>query len=148
MKGPDLVFGLVDLGLLAGGGATYYFLIQRPLTWPRADAVVVSSRVVNPKRPSQYQPELVFRIEGNAAREVTVVPNWSSSSHDMVRSYVDGYPAGRTVSVAINPADASDVRHELGVTLLNVIVPAVLGLMGLFFLGIAWAARPQRERHP
>jgi hypothetical protein len=63
----------------------------------------------------------------------------------MMRSYVDGYPPGATVPLAINPADPSDVRYEVGLTLTNAIVPGALGFMGVLFATIGWATR--RSRH-
>ena len=44
-----LLFLVVGVGLLAGAGL--YYVVVRPQTWPRAEAVVVSSRVVNPGEP-------------------------------------------------------------------------------------------------
>jgi hypothetical protein len=142
------VFLLVGLALLGGGGAWYHYAVQRPLTWPRAEATVLSSRVVNPRNPNQHSPELTLRVQtGGATREVTVRRSWSSSSYDMVKGHVDQYPAGSTVEVAINPADETDVRYELGATLTSLIGPAVLGLMGLVCSGIgAWTLA--RSRRP
>jgi hypothetical protein len=67
---------------------------------------------------------------------VTIRPSWNSGSYDLVKAHVDRYPAGSTVSVAINPADAADVRYELGMTLTNMIGPGALGVMGLLFAAI------------
>jgi hypothetical protein len=63
------------LGLLlgAGGAAWYYLKVERPERWPRAAAVVVSSRVVNPGPPSLHRPELVLRYRaGGVERTATV----------------------------------------------------------------------------
>jgi hypothetical protein len=143
----SLIVLIVGLGLLGGAAAAYYYIVQRPLAWPKADAVVVSSRVVNPKGPSDHQPEIVFRLAPDA-REVRTIAPWSSGSYDMVRAYVDPFPAGTALPVAVNPADPSDVRHELGPTFTNVIVPGVIGLMGVIFAGVGVIAllwRPRSE---
>jgi hypothetical protein len=124
----------VGLALLAGSAYAYHATITRPLSWPRTEAVVVSSRVVNPKRPAQYRPEIVFELnDGGGRRRVTTVAGWSSSSYAVVRAYVDGYPAGAKVDVAVNPSDPGDARYELGPTTTNLLLPGVLGGLGLSF---------------
>lgn len=141
---PGLVFLLVGLALLAGAAWAYHATITRPLSWPRTEAVVVSSRVVNPKKPAQYQPEIVFELrDGGGSRRVTIVASWSSSSYAVVRSYVDGYPAGARVEVAVNPAAPDDVRYALGPTLPNLLLPGILGVLGLVFalVGLVTTAR-------
>jgi hypothetical protein len=129
------IFTMIGLGLLGGAATAYYYFVQRPLTWPTTDAVVVSSRVVNPKGPSDHQPEIVFRLTSDG-RDVRTIANWSSGSYDMVRSYVDRYPAGATVTVAVNPDDPADVRYDLGASFANLIVPGVIGAMGVLFTAI------------
>ena len=141
-----LLFLVFGAGFLAGAGFAYYYIVVRPQSWPRADAIIVSSRVVNPTSPSQHQPEIVFRIERDGPpRDVTVTASWSSSSYESVRAYVDRFPAGTVVPVAINPADASDIRHELGASLLNLLLPGILGAFGLIFTIVGMVTiRPRR----
>ena len=131
----SVIFTLVGVGLLAGAATAYYYIVQRPLTWPTTDAVVIASRVVNPKGPTDHQPEIVFQL-ANDMREVRTIANWSSGSYDMVRSYVDRYPAGASVTVAVNPDDPTDVRYELGASFANLIVPGAIGGMGVLFTAI------------
>jgi hypothetical protein len=61
-----------------------------------------------------------------------------------VRAYVDGYPAGTRLEVAVNPADRDDVRFELGATLTNLLLPGVLAFLGAIFalVGAVVALRP------
>jgi uncharacterized protein DUF3592 len=141
-----LLFLVIGLGLVAAAGFAYYYMVLRPQSWPRSDALVVSSRVVNPTSPSQHQPEIVFRVERDGqTRDVTVTAAWSSSSYDSVRAYIDRFPAGAIVPVAINPADASDLRYELGASLLNLLVPGILGTLGLVFTVVGLATlRPRK----
>jgi hypothetical protein len=141
----ETVFVVIGVALLGGSGALYYYSVQRPMVWPRAEATVVSSRVINPRNPNQHSPELVLRFEdAGAIRQLTVRSNWSSSSYSMVKSYVDRYPAGASVEVAINPADASDVRYELGPTWTNLMAPGIVGALGLLCLGAGlWTLRPK-----
>ena len=137
----EAFFLLVGLGLLAGGIYTYYTIVVRPASWPQADGLIVSSRVVNPKGPSTYAPELVFRLtEDDSTRDVTITPSWSSSSYDVVRGHVDKFPAGGRVKVAVNPQNPRDVRYDLGVTMANMIAPGVLGTLGVVFAAIGWIA--------
>src|SRR5262245_10221074 len=127
MKIVSAVFLLVGLALLGSGGAWYYYGVQRPLDWPRAEATVVSSRVINPRNPNQHKPELVLRLQdADGPRQVTVRGSWDSGSYDLVKSHVDRYPPGSIVEVAINPDDANDVRYDLGATLTNLIGPGIL----------------------
>lgn len=139
-----LAAGLV---LLAGAAWAYYALITRPLSWPRVEASVVSSRVVNPTGPTEHRPEIVFELPaGDTRRRITMVASWSSSSYDVVRRYVDGYPPGARVDVAVNPSDPDDVRHELGPTIANLMVPGILGVMGAIFAATGAASVLWRRR--
>lgn len=151
MKITEALFVVIGVALLGGSVAWYYYGVQRPLTWPRADAVVVSSRVINPLDPGQYKPELVLQLESEGrTREVTVTPFWSSGSYAMVKSHVDRYPTGSRVEVAVNPADQADVRYALGPTAANLIGPGALAFMGLLFAGIGiglWR-RARRQAGP
>lgn len=141
------IFLIVGAALIAGAAYAWYATITRPLSWPRVEARVVSARVVNPGNPGQHKPEIVFELDdGRGPRRVTTVPSWSSSSYDAVRSYVDGYPAGARVDVAVNPSDAGDVRYELGPTPANLILPGILALMGTIFAVIGVATLLWRGR--
>ncbi len=151
MKITEIVFVVVGLALLGGGGAWYYYDVERPLSWPRVEAVVVSSRVINPRNPNQHKPELVLRIQpGGSSRQVTITGRWDSSSYDMVKSHVDRYPAGAHIEVAVNPENDADVRYALGPTVTNLIGPGVVSFMGILFAGVGigmWArARERRQR--
>jgi hypothetical protein len=139
------VFVAVGAALLGGAAYAYHATVTRPLSWPKAPADVVSSRVVNPRKPDQLQAEVVLDVrDGASPRRVTIVPSWSSSSHAAVKAYVDGYPAGARIEVAVNPERRDDVRFELGATLSNLILPGVLGLLGAVFalIGGVVALRP------
>jgi hypothetical protein len=137
----------VGLALLAGAAWAYYALITRPLSWPRVAARVVSSRVVNPTNPTEHRPEIVFELsESGRLRQVTTVATWSSSGYDVVRRYVDRYPAGALVDVAVNPSDPDDIRCELGPTLTNLIVPGILGALGAIFAVIGAVSAFYRTR--
>jgi hypothetical protein len=142
---------LICLGaaLLAGAAYAYETIVRRPLSWPTVEARVVSSRVVNPRKPSQHQPEIVFELDdGGGPRRVTILSGWSSSSYDVVRAYVDAYPPDARVAVAVNPANRADVRYDLGPTLTNVLLPGLLGGFGAIFLlagGLVWR-RPAGAR--
>ena len=46
--GVEHVFLVVGLAMLAGAWVAYDLTVRRPRTWPQTDALVVSSRVVNP----------------------------------------------------------------------------------------------------
>ena len=142
-----LVFLVVGLALLAGAAYAYHAAITRPLSWPRADAVVISSRVVNPRKPTEYKPEIVFELnDAGGRRRVTTVASWSSSSYGVVRSYIDGYPAGGRVEVAVNPSAPDDLRYELGPTLTNLLLPGVLGGLGLSFALVGVVTTLKRPR--
>jgi hypothetical protein len=139
--GAALVFLVVGIGLLLGAAYAYDLIVRQPRTWPQTDALVVSSRVVNPRGPAHYSPELVFRLEEvGGARDVRVSPSWSSSSFNVVQSHVGRFPPGVRVKVAVNPADASDVRYDLTLSVENLLVTGVLGLMGAVFAGIGLIA--------
>ncbi len=142
-----LAFLAVGLVLLAGAAFAYYAMITRPLSWPRVGARVVSSRVVNPTNPTEHRPEIVFELaDGDWPRRLTTVASWSSSSYDIVRRYVDGYPAGARVVVAVNPSDPNDIRYELGATLTNLLLPGILGALGAVFATVGAVSAFWRTR--
>ena len=140
---------VVGLTLLGGSGATYYYRVQRPLTWPRTQAVVVSSRVINPRDPNQYTPELVLRLQkGERRDQVTLTGSWSSSWYETVKRHVDRYPPGSSTEVAVNPEDDADVRYELGPTVANLLVPGVLAVLGILFAGAGIGLSMRATRRP
>ena len=135
--GVEHVFLVVGLAMLAGAWVAYDLTVRRPRTWPQTDALVVSSRVVNPRGPDSYSPEIVFRYDAaGEQRDVAIVPSWSTSVYGTVRAHVDEYPAGATLRVAVNPDDPLDIRYDLSSSLMNLLLPGVLGLMGLIFGGV------------
>lgn len=150
MRVAETAFLVIGLALLGGAGALYYYDVQRPLAWPRTEATVVSSRVVNPRNPDQHSPELVLRFaEPGGIRQVTLRASWSSGSYSMVKEYVDRYPPGAAIQVAIDPEDASDVRYELGPTFTNMIAPGVMGALGLVCAAVGlWTLLRPRATAP
>lgn len=147
--GVETVFLIVGVALLIAAGYAYDRIVRQPRAWPQSEALVVSSRVINPRGPAHYAPELVFRLgKGDGARDVRIAPSWSSSSYGVVQRHVDRFPAGARVSVAVNPADASDVRYDLTLSVENLLVTGVLGLLGLVFAGIGLIAGRSWPREP
>lgn len=148
MKRPQLIFIVAGLLLVAGAGLWVYLSIIQPRSWPQAEALVVSSRVINPGGPGQYTTELVLRTRENETdRDVTLVSSWTSASYDLVRKQVDKYVPGRSLRVAVNPSDPKDLRYDLDVTLMNMTGPGVLAILGLVFGGIGmWFMRPAGPR--
>ena len=65
--GIQTVFLVIGLGLLAGAAYAYESLVRKPRTWPQTDALIVSSRVINPRGPAHYAPELIFRLSDRSA---------------------------------------------------------------------------------
>lgn len=135
-----LAFIGVGVGLLTGAAYWYYAGVYLPTTWPRVEAEVVSSRVINPSGPTAYTAELTFRYQvAGATRERRIVPSWNSSSYDLVRDFVDRYPAGRRLPVGVNPASPDDVAYELEASGMTLAGPAGLAVLGLVFGGIGVA---------
>ncbi len=50
------------------------------------------------------------------------------------------------MDVAVNPSDPSDVRHEFGPTLTNLLVPGILGALGAIFAATGLASTLWRRR--
>ena len=145
-----VAFLLVGIGLLGGAAFWYYMVVVRPQSWPRAEAEVISSRVINPSGPDSYSPEITLRYEAGAGvRQPVIAASWSTSSYDAVRGHVDRYPAGSRVTVAVNPDDPDDARYEIGATLVNLLGPGILTFMGLVFgtVGLVVAGFRAREHH-
>jgi len=145
-----MIFLVIGVGLLLGAAYAYDRIVRQPRAWPQSDALVVSSRVINPRGPAHYAPELIFRLgEAESTRDVRIAPPWSSSSYNVVQSHVERFPSGARVNVAVNPADPSDVRYDLTLSVENLLVTGALGLLGLVFAGIGViAGRFWRPRLP
>lgn len=140
------VFLVVGLTLLTAAAYAYEWIVREPRTWPHRNALVVSSRVISPRTPSQYSPELVLQLdESGSTRTVLISPRWSSSSYTAVEAHVGRFPAGERVTVAVNPRNPSDVRYDLTSSMANLAVPAVLGLLGLFFTSVGFFAGRGRD---
>ena len=146
--GVETIFLVIGVGLLLAAVYAYDRIVRQPQTWPQSDALVVSSRVINPRGPAHYAPELVFRLgRGDGTRDVRIAPSWSSSSYSVVQRHIERFPAGARVSVAVNPGDANDLRYDLTLSLENLLVSGILGLLGLVFAAIGLiAGRPWRSR--
>ena len=146
--GVETIFLAVGVGLVLAAAYAYERIVRQPQTWPQSDALIVSSRVINPRGPAHYSPELIFRLgDEKPTRDVRIAPRWSSSSYSVVQSHIAGFPAGTRVTVAINPADPSDLRYDLTFSVENLLVTGVLGLLGLVFTGIGLiAGRSRRPR--
>jgi hypothetical protein len=130
----------IGAALLALAAYAYYAIAVRPLSWGMAEARVASSRVVNPKR-REYLAEIVLDVyDGASPRRVKTVTKWGGPRW-MMQRYVDGYPAGAGVAVAVNPKDRDDVRFELGPTPPNLIAPVAFALIGVVFVLLGWRRR-------
>jgi hypothetical protein len=139
--GIQTIFLVIGVGLLGGAAYAYERMVRQPRTWPQTDAVIVSSRVINPRGPAHYAPELIFRLrDGSATRDVRVTPSWSSSSYSVVEGHIARFPADTRVQVAVNPANPADVRYDLTWSVTNLLVPGVLGLLGAVFAFIGLVA--------
>jgi hypothetical protein len=57
-----------------------------------------------------------------------------------VQAHLSRFPEGTTIRVAVNPADASDVRYDLAASVTNLVVPVAIGAMGLIFTAIGFFA--------
>ena len=132
--GVEAVLLILGAGLLAGAAYAYDLIVLRPASWPHADALVISSRVTNPRGPDEYAPEIVFRLaDGASTRDVKVTPSWRSNSYDLVRRHVERFPPGHHLMVAVNPDARDDVRYDLTRSVTNLIVPGILGVLGVGF---------------
>jgi len=90
------------------------------ITWPRVDAVVVSSRVVEGSstggRGPVYSPglKLKYTVAGKEYILDAEMSGWATSSHASSEEIVDEYPPGSHHMVPYNPADPNEVRMQLG----------------------------------
>ena len=146
--GAIWLFPLVGVVLAVCGGWWAYASAYVPMTWPRADAEVVSSRVINPGGPSKHEPELVFRYDAaGQTRERTFKSSWSSGSYDIVQRFVAEYPAGRRLVVGVNPADPDDIAYDLQWAFNNLMGPLIVGGLGVLFVGIGLVVGRTSSRH-
>jgi hypothetical protein len=134
-----------------------YRLLQ---AWPRAEAVVVHSRVVAVPTAGAplYDAEYTFAFEAHGRRAVvaTAYSNHQSTSRERKQKQVARFPAGLRHTVLYNPADPSDIRMQPGYNVHFFAVPIFVSGAGAMFAVVAlglWViargrARAGREQTP
>jgi hypothetical protein len=120
--------------------------------WPRAEAEVVSSRVVEHVTRDEplYAGELllVFPVDGRPVTAEYVFPH-ESTSRERKQKQVGRYPAGSRQTVSYNPADPTDIRLAPGYSVDFFVVPVFLAGTSVIFLllaGLFWGAAAWRGR--
>ncbi len=148
-----LVFGGIGLTFLTVAvvmGVGRYRVVT---SWPQVEGVVTRSEVgegksVSGQRSFQPQVEVRYTVGGREYREGAVLDR--SNNYVSVRRTVEGNPVGERRLVRYNPGDPRDVRIEGGFTLESLIIPFVLGCLGVVFSplglvlayqGFVWRAR-------
>lgn len=135
---PGAIFLAVGLLLLAIG----LWALQGTRAvraWPRVPVHVDSSRVVN--LGNGYTAEIAVRwTAGGRERTRKLDPGFSTSSYDWAHSFVERYAEGTEHRLPLNPADPDDLRLDASWDVGNLLVPVVLGGMGLLFGGIGLVA--------
>jgi Protein of unknown function (DUF3592) len=130
---------LLGVGMIAGSiyWAHREYAALRP--WPRTDAVVISSKVMEESGSShggaeQYYPlvELKYAVGGKEYTKTTSADSATDSPFRAQRE-VAGLPPGKHLRVPYNPADPSDVDLGVGWNFSTIGGPALLLLMGLVF---------------
>jgi len=134
------IFTGVGLLLLAFGGWVgnrQYTILKH---WPAVDALVTKSQVAHHESASQnstttmYRAEIEFRYMVNGKEYTTASASpYSTSNYAEMKRKVEAYAPGTTHSIRYNPADANDIRFDVGFNFGFFFLPALLGGMGLIF---------------
>ncbi len=130
---------LVGIGMIVVGvrlGRKEYAIAT---TWPRTDAVVVSSGVVewrDPGKRTVYSPgvQLKYSVAGKEYVREPKMSGWATSSRSSSQKVVDAYRPGRHCMVPYNPADPNEVHMQLGGTFDTFSGPLICLLMGFGFV--------------
>jgi hypothetical protein len=150
------IFTGVGLLLLAFGGWVgnrQYTILKH---WPTVNALVTRSQVTHHESTSQnsrttmYQAEIEFHYTVNGKEYTTPSASpYSTSSYAEMKRKVDAYAPGTTYSIRYNPADANDIRFDVGFNFGFFFLPALLGGIGVvFFLvggGLLMGSRKARN---
>jgi len=133
----------VGVGLIGVGVHLVRKEVGAMITWPRVDAVVVSSRVVEGSSTGSsrgsgpvYSPglKLKYTVAGKEYIRDAGMSGWATSSHASSEEIVDKYPPGSHHMVPYNPADPNEVRMQLGGYLDTFSGPLICLVLGFAFV--------------
>ncbi len=138
------IFFVVGLGLLTPAwftGNRQYTILK---TWPTVEAEVTRSSVTHHQSSSSrssssstmYQAEIEFRYTVGGKQYATPTTSaYSTSSYTEMKHKVDFYAPGTRHAIRYNPADANDIRFDVGYSLGFFLLPFIFGILGLVFGG-------------
>jgi len=130
---------LVGVGMIVVGvhlGRKEYAIMK---TWPRTDAVVVSSGVREGRGKhgsTLYSPrlQLKYSVAGKEYVRDAEMSGWATSSRSSSQKVVDDYRPGTYCTVPYNPADPNEVHMQLGGSFHTFSGPLVALLTGFAFV--------------
>ncbi len=128
-----LIIFLIFFALSAPFYRQQYRLLQ---TWQRAEAEVVSSRVVTVRTAGAplYDAEYVFAFRAHGVPVVaTTYSNHQSTSRERKAAQVARFPAGSRHTILYNPADPQDIRMAPGYNVHFFAVPIFISAAGALF---------------
>lgn len=148
-----LVFGGLGLAFLTVAAVVGVGRYQAATKWPQVEAVVTRSGVETGKSSSgqwNFQPrvQLRYTVEGREHQEWAVSDG--TNNYAAVMRLVEANPVGARSVVRRHPSNPREVRLEGSFSLDFLILPFVLGCLGLVFSplglalaysGFAWRAR-------
>jgi hypothetical protein len=134
--GCTIIF-LVFLGI----SAPFYFRQRDVLkNWPRTEGKIIAADVVTlPGKPgTTYMARFLvqYRFEDSVVSS-TVTSGYGDRFRSQAEKWLKQFPEGKTVTIAYNPLQPTDVRMNPGYNRFFFAVPLFITEMGLIFLGIA-----------
>jgi len=136
---PLLLFGVFGAILLAIGlwqGAGQYRVLT---SWPPVKATVTQSRVTM-KSPTSYSAEITLRYQsGGEERTATVTPGYETSLRETMTAKVKAFAPGSHHAVRVDPKNPGNVVLNADSTIEFFLLPMVLCLTGVIFLGVGAA---------
>lgn len=130
-----MIFGVLGALLLLAGLFLGWKQNQIVTTWPKAEATVVESRIVE-KSPTTFGAEITFRYRtGSGERTTTVTPGYETASREAMQSKIKEFARGSHHAVRFNPRSPDSLIFNADYTSDFFTLPLVLSLTGLILMG-------------
>jgi hypothetical protein len=130
-----LIFGM---GWLAIGLPFYLRQMDVQRNWPRANAKLLSTSVLEESSPGGklYKTHFEFDVDTPASPHIAVVEGYRiSSDRSKVQAEIARWTPGGSYPVRINPRDPAEIRLDVDRPLRHFFLPIVFaGIATLFFI--------------
>ncbi len=135
----SLIFGVIGVGALAGGG----LLAQKQFTilndWPVAEGEVISSEITrhtsSDDDSTTYGVTVIFRFEyDGATHEASADRGYTTSSYNSMKRVSEKFAPRTRHPIRVNPQQPQDIRFNAGYTFEFFGVSIFVAVFGFVFL--------------